>query len=46
LKAIPEAYQKKFEEEQEFQAALATDYISNYIPNTSLFFLDEIKNDL
>jgi hypothetical protein len=46
LKAIPEAYKKKFEEEQEFQTALATDWLSNLIPNTSILFLDEIKNDL
>jgi hypothetical protein len=46
LKAIPETYKKKFEEEQEFQTALATDWLSNLIPNTSLFFLDEVKNDL
>lgn len=46
LKAIPEAYKKKFEEEQEFQTALATDYFSNRIPNTSFLFLDEIKGDL
>jgi hypothetical protein len=46
LKAIPETYKKKFEEEQEFQTALATDWLSNIIPNTSFLYLDEIKNDL
>lgn len=46
LKAIPETYMKKREEDKEFEFTLAQDYLSRFLPNTSLFYLDEIKNDL
>ncbi len=46
LKAIPESIKKKFEEEQEFQTALAKTYFADRIPNTSLLNLDEIRSEI
>lgn len=46
LKAIPESIKKKVEEEQEFQTALAKDYFANWIPNTSIGYLDEIRSEI
>lgn len=46
LKAIPEKFKKKWEEEEEFETALATDYFTRFLPNTSLLYSDEVKSDL
>lgn len=46
IQKIPEIIKQKTEEEQELQQVYAETWLSGILPGTSLFYLDEVKNDL